>query len=100
MIDLTPLINLLIAVICAVISITVIPWIKAKTTAEQRKAFLAYVDTVVKYCEQMYDTCEGGTKKHAALDIIKKKYGVDFDSDEIETAIEASVLKLHRQLEV
>jgi quinol-cytochrome oxidoreductase complex cytochrome b subunit len=37
MIDITPVINAVIAIIAAVITAFLVPWIKSKTTEQQRK---------------------------------------------------------------
>jgi LysR family transcriptional repressor of citA len=54
MIDLTPIINAVIALIAAIISVKVIPWIKAKTTNEQQAMMRAAVKTAVFAAEQLY----------------------------------------------
>ena len=54
MIDLTPIVNAVIALIAAIISVKVIPWIKAKATNEQQAMLRATVKTLVFAAEQIY----------------------------------------------
>ena len=42
MIDLTPIVNAMIALAAAVATAFLIPWIRSKTTAEQREDLLAW----------------------------------------------------------
>ena len=43
MIDITPIINAVIALAAAGVTVFLIPWIKSKTTDEQRKELLEWV---------------------------------------------------------
>ena len=53
-IDLTPILQAVIGLIAALITIKVIPWIKARTTAEQQALLLATTKTLVFAAEQIY----------------------------------------------
>lgn len=86
MIDLTPIINAIIALIAAIISVKVIPWIKAKTTNEQQAMLRAAVKTLVFAAEQIYGAGRGEDK----LDFVVKqleKQGFTADRVEIEAAV-------------
>ena len=54
MIDITPVINAVIALLAAGVSVFLIPWIKSKTTDAQRKELLEWVKIGVAAAEQLY----------------------------------------------
>lgn len=94
MIDLTPIINAIIALLASIITIKVIPWIKAKTTIEQQNMIRAAVVTLVFAAEQIYGAGRGSEK----LDYVKAKLiekGYDVDVDEIEAVIKEYTDALH-----
>ena len=86
MIDLTTIINAIIALIAAIITYKVIPWIKAKTTNEQQNMLRAAVKTLVFAAEQIYGAGKGSEK----LDFVVKqleKQGFTVNHLEIEAAV-------------
>jgi len=99
MTDLTPIINAFVALIAALISAFLIPWIKRQTSAKDREEMLKWVEIAVAAAEQLFDSTQGEAKKKAVVAFLEEK-GFVFTESEIDSAIEAAVLKLHRQLEV
>ena len=86
MIDITPVINAVIALLAAGVSVFLIPWIKSKTTAEQQALLTAMVRTLVYAAEQLYGAGKGAEK----LDyVIKELEARGFTAD--RAAIEAAV---------
>ena len=86
MIDITPIIEAIIALLAAIITAKVIPWIKAKTTNEQQINIKAAVRTAVFAAEQIYGAGKGSEKlDHAVTYLRKHNYTVDLD--EIEAAV-------------
>ncbi len=98
MTDLTPIINAAIALIAALISAFVIPWLRRKTTQQDRETMLAWVEIAVTAAQQLYYNCKGSERKEYVLQFLASK-GYDVCSKEVDNAIEAAVLKLHRELE-
>lgn len=98
MTDLTPVVNAAIALIAALVSAFVIPWIKRNTSAKDREEFLKWVEIAVAAAEQMFHVTQGKEKKKAVIAFLEAK-GFTFTESEIDAAIEAAVLKLHRGLE-
>lgn len=98
MTDLTPVINAAIALIAALITAFVIPWIKRNTSAKDREELLKWVEIAVMAAQQLHYKLDGVERKKYVLDFLAQK-GYDVSSEEIENAIEAAVLKLHRELE-
>ena len=97
MTDLTPVINAVIALIAALISAFVIPWVKRNTTAKDREEFLKWVEIAVAAAEQLFHTTQGKEKKTYVVQFLQEQ-GVTFSEAEIDAAIEGAVLKLHREL--
>lgn len=86
MIDLTTIINAIIALIAAIITYKVIPWIKAKTTNEQQAMLEATVRTLVFAAEQIYGAGNGYEKMQYVAAKLKAK-GFTVDVDAIEAAV-------------
>lgn len=86
-IDLTTIINAIIALLAALVTYRVIPWIKAKTTAEQQAYIRALVKAGVFAAEQIYNTDGMGREK---MDYVKRYlqgHGYDINVTEIEAAV-------------
>lgn len=86
MIDLTPIIQAIIALICALITYKVIPWIKARTTAAQQANMRAVVKTIVFAAEQIYGAGNGYDKMKYVKEYLSE-HGYTVDEDEIEAAV-------------
>lgn len=103
-IDLTQIILAVIALISAVLTGFVIPWLKSKidinngTVSENQAAMIKLmINTAVKAAEQLYNSEEGKEKKAYVVNLLKEQ-GIDVDVPSIDAAIEAAVLELHRQI--
>lgn len=97
MIDITPIAGALIALAAALVSAVAVPWLRSKFSAEELHEFLRWVEIGVAAAEQLYSTTEGEKKKAYVVKYLKEK-GYSADVDDIENAIEAAVLKLHKEL--
>lgn len=96
-IDITPIINAAIALISAAVSVFLIPWIKSKTTAEQRKELIAWTKIGVAAAEQLYvGAGRGEEKKQYVIDFLKEK-GFTVDETSVDAAIEAAVKQLNTE---
>lgn len=99
MIDITPIINTIIALIAAVFSILVIPKISAylegKLTSEELAQLEKVVVIAVQAAEQIYKNIpnSGMNKKSYVLEYLENK-GYSIDSAEINAFIEAKVNEL------
>jgi hypothetical protein len=95
MIDITPVAEALIALLAAVVTAVVVPWVRRKASAEESARVAALVRTAVAAVEQIYDGAEGhgDEKKAFVLDFLKEK-GLTLDPDEIEMMLEAAVYEL------
>ena len=96
-IDITPIINAVITVLAAVISVYLIPWIKSKTTAAQRAELVAWAKIGVLAADQLYTgQGRGPEKKQYVLDFLEDK-GLTLDEESINNAIEAAVKQLNTE---
>lgn len=97
MLNLTPIINAVIALLAALVTVFVIPWLQRKTSAQDREEFLRWVEIAVAAAEQHWDSAKSKEKKEAVTAFLREQ-GFTFSESEIDSAIEAAVLKLHHEL--
>ena len=97
--ELTEIVKIVIELIVACASLWLIPWLRAKLNAEQVSDMLRWVEIAVSAAEQLYDSTQGEVKKVFCLGFLREK-GYDIDEDELDLAIEAAVLRLHKELTV
>lgn len=96
-IDVTAIVNAVIALIAIVVSVFVIPWIKSKTTSQQREDLIAWVKIAVAAAEQIYNGAKmGAEKKQYVLDFLTKN-GFAVNEDSVNVAIEAAVKQLNSE---
>lgn len=95
-IDLTPVFELLIAVISLLITSFLIPYIKSKLNAEQQARLEQYVKIAVGAAEQLYGSKTGQKKKEYVVSFLLSK-GLVFDVDEVTNMIENEVYKLTQE---
>ncbi|MBE6973020.1 MAG: holin [Ruminococcaceae bacterium] len=98
MTDITSIVEAVIALAVTVITVFLIPWISGRTTAQEREELLGWADIAVAAAQQLYHKCSGSQRLDYALAFLQEK-GFDIDDGIVVDAVEAAVLKLHRQLE-
>lgn len=86
MIDLTPIFEVVIALIAALITYKLIPWIKARTTTEQQALLQATVKTLAYAAEQLYGAGAGAAKLDYVMTELEKR-GFTADRAAIEAAV-------------
>lgn len=85
-IDLTPLFQAVIAFLAALVTYKLVPWVQARTTAQQQELLRAAVSVAVYAAEQLYGAGSGKEKlMYVKGQLAKKGYHVDID--EIEAAV-------------
>ena len=95
--DYTQIISAVIALISALVSAFLIPWIKSKTTAQQRSELVAWAKIGVAAAEQIYvGQGRGDEKKQYVLEFLKSK-GFDLNEESVNNAIEAAVKQLNTE---
>ena len=85
-IDLTPVLQLAVMLMGALITAFVIPWIRRKTNAQQWDALVNITRTAVFAAEQVYGSGWGRDKMRYAEEYIKRK-GYTVDVDMIEATV-------------
>lgn len=86
MIDLTPIFEAILALLAALVTYKLIPWIKSKTTAEQQALLTATVRTLVYAAEQLYGAGKGAEKLDYVIAELEKR-GFTADRAAIEAAV-------------
>ncbi len=93
MIDLTPIIEAILALAAALITAFVIPWIRSKTTAAQQQTIEAVTRTLVLAAEQLYGAGNGAQKLDYVIEELKKR-GYTADRAAIEAAVKLYLPKM------
>ena len=92
--NITTIIQAVFALIAAVITVIVIPYIKSKTTAQQQTDIEGWVRVAVSAAEQLYKgSGRGDEKKAFVLDWLKKR-GITVDEAKLDAMIESAVYEL------
>lgn len=92
-IDLTPVFQAAIALLAALVTRRLVPWIKSKTTENQQNMMMSVVRTMVFAAEQLYGAGNGAAK----LEYVKRQLiilGYDVDTALIKNAIESMIKEL------
>ena len=93
-IDLTAIIQAIIALCAALITYKLIPWIKNKTTEQQQHNFAAAVKVAVYAAEQIFGSGNGQEKYSYVLTFLANS-GFTVDTDAIKATIENAVYELN-----
>lgn len=93
-IDITPIIEAVIALAGVVVSCVLIPYIKSKTTTEQQKEINAWVKIAVSAAEQIYVGSGRGEEKKAYVINWLREHGITVDEAKLDALIEAAVYEL------
>lgn len=96
--DITTIIEAVFALVAAVITAIVIPYIKSKTTAQQQAEINAWVKIAVAAAEQIYTGSGRGEEKKAYVLNWLAEHGVTLDEERINALIEAAVYDLNHGL--
>ena len=83
------------ALVAAVITAVVIPYIKSRTTAQQQAEINAWVKIAVTAAEQIYRGSGRGEEKKAYVLNWLAEHGITLDEERIDALIEAAVYELN-----
>lgn len=95
MIDLTPVINAIIALLGALVTYKLLPWIKANTTIKQQTALHNAAKIAVFAAEQLYKGSGMGAEKFDYVVSKLQEQGFDADPAVIEATIRENIATLH-----
>ncbi len=93
-IDLTPIFQALIVLAAALITRYVVPWIKAKTTLDQRREIRDLVSILVFAAEKLYTGSGRGEEKLAWVQERLNAHGYKLDTNELTELVNAEIAKL------
>ena len=94
--NLTPILMALLILVAVLIIRYLIPWVKTKTTAQQRDNIYFWVKMACSAAEQLYKSGEGQKKKQYVLEFLHSKE-LTVDEDELDKMIEAVVLEINKE---
>ena len=94
MIDLTPIFQAVIALLAALITYKLIPWIKARTTKDQQEAIQAVARIAVFAAEQIYGAGNGEDKLQYAIGVLNRA-GYDMNTTLARESIEKAVAEMN-----
>jgi len=93
-IDLTPILQAIITLLCALITYKLIPWIKSKTTEKQQENLANAARIAVFAAEQIFGAGKGDQKLDYARQALLAA-GFDYDSIVLRAAIENAVRSMN-----
>lgn len=94
MIDLTPIVETIVALVAAVITAFAIPWLKGKIDADKLEKVKLWVTVAVEAAEQIYVGSGRGEEKKAYVVQFLEEKGFTLDPDSLDKLIEAAVFNL------
>ncbi len=97
--NITPIVNAVIALAAAAVTAFVIPWIKSKTTAVQREEINAWVNIAVTAAEQIYRETEKGKEKKAYVLKFLEEKNLKIDVESVDLMIESAVKNMNMAFE-
>ena len=89
----TNIIEIIISLLSALITVFLIPLLKQRLTQEKQEKLIFWIQTAVTAAEQIYGTKAGQKKKEYVVKFLLSK-GIVFDVDEVSALIESEVYKL------
>ncbi len=98
--DITPICNIIIALVSTVVSAFLIPYIKSRISENNQIKLVKLVQVAVSAAEQIAQLTDSEDKKTYVVDFLKRKgYFVNTDDigDEINALIEAAVYELNQK---
>lgn len=94
MFDITTIIEAVFALLAAIITAIVIPYIKSRTTATQQQEINAWVRIAVTAAEQIYTgSGRGAEKKEYVLNWLQTR-GITVDENKLDALIESAVYEM------
>lgn len=94
-IDITEVVRAAAALIAALVTYFLVPWLRQKVAAEKLEEVTKWVKTAVKAAEMIYNESGMGVKKKAYVLEFLAERGYTMDVDSINILIEAAVQELN-----
>ena len=97
-IDITQIVIALIGVLTTILTTVVIPYFKAKTTAEQRDNVYFWAKIAVEAAEKIYKDAGMGAAKKEYVKQFLADHGIILDEAQVDVVIESAVLQMQIEL--
>lgn len=97
-IDITQIVLALIGVLTTILTTVVIPYFKAKTTAEQRDNIYFWAKIAVEAAEKIYKDSGMGAAKKKYVEEFLADHGIILDPTQLDVVIESAVLQMQNEL--
>ncbi len=94
-IDLQPIVSALTALIAAIITTFLVPYIKGKISRQEYDRLMEAVRIAVAAAEQLFTSPQSGADKKQYVQEFLAAQGYDVSQQEIDTMIEATVSKIN-----
>ncbi len=92
--NITPIVQAVAALLAAIITAVVVPYVKSKTTASQQAQINIWVQIAVAAAEQIYSGPGKGKDKKAYVLAWLRDHGVTVDEAQLDALVEAAVYEL------
>lgn len=94
MINLTPVVNAIVALLASVITIYLLPWLRSKYSAQELGNAAYWAKVLVAAAEQMFSGAGRGEEKLSWVQTELARRGWKLDTNEIRALIEAQVREI------
>lgn len=94
MIDITGIVEAVFALVGVVITAVVIPYIRSRTSAQERAELGAWVKIAVSAAEQVYAGSGRGKEKKEFVLSWLREHGVTVDEKKLDAVVESAVFQL------
>lgn len=97
--DYTKIIEAIITLLFALISVFVVPYVKKKIAAEKLSEILKWVMKAVEAAEQIYKESGMGKEKKKFVENFLTEHGINVDIEQLDVLIESAVWELKKEFE-
>lgn len=94
MLDITGIVEAVFALVGVVITAVVIPYIRSRTSAQERAELAAWVKIAVSAAEQVYAGPGRGKEKKEFVLSWLREHGVTVDGKKLDAVVESAVFQL------
>ena len=97
--DYTKIIEAIITLLVALITIFVIPYIKSRLSADELAEIMKWVKIAVEAAEMIYKESGMGKEKKKFVEDFLTEHGIKVDIEQLDALIESAVLELKKEIE-
>lgn len=97
--DMTKIIEAIITLLVALITIFVIPYIKSRLSADELAEIMKWVKIAVEAAEMIYKESGMGKEKKKFVENFLTEHNIKVDVEQLDALIESAVLELKKEFE-